>query len=414
MLYVMRYSLLALPLAALGLPFYLYVPTWLVEQRGFGFTEVAWLFMLARFIDVCTDLPVGVWVDRVARRNGIMLLGLLVLLAAAILLFYASSAWLAAAAIALLFVAWTLLTVPWLAAPTTRTPADQLSWNAGREALLLVGTVLGLVLPAALGFSGWLLLVMALFLLIAVLVQPVVKASPSRRPIKRDLLQLWQDKAGLRLWCLWLLNATANAVPGVVLLAFCRDVLGAEPWLPVLLVVYFLSAIVAVVFYNRFAVRFGLLRLWRGAVLLSIIAFAPVSLLGDGDVLWFLLCCVFTGFCAGIDNVAPVTLQTRWVSQRLRAGATNVGASFGFWGMAQKLALGMAVVMAFALFGALGPQLGADQAALNALSPALITAVYVWLPVALKILVALLMFSPPVVAPLLPLSASTTAVAVKR
>jgi predicted MFS family arabinose efflux permease len=91
MLYIIRYSLLALPLAALGLPFYLYVPTWLVEQRGFGFGEVAWLFLLARFIDVCTDLPVGVWVDRAARRDRVMRLGLLVLLLAVVLLFFASS-----------------------------------------------------------------------------------------------------------------------------------------------------------------------------------------------------------------------------------------------------------------------------------------------------------------------------------
>jgi Na+/melibiose symporter-like transporter len=405
--------LLALPLAALGLPFYLYVPTWLVEQRGFGFGEVAWLFLLARFIDVCTDLPVGVWVDRAARRDRVMRLGVLVLLLAVVLLFFASSPLVAAAAIALLFFAWTLLTVPWLAAPTTRAPAEQLSWNAGREALLLVGTILGLVLPAAFGFAWWLLLLMLLLLVLAVWLQPSVSAAGSANSVKQDLVLLWRDKAGLRLWGVWLLNSTANAVPGVVLLVFCRDVLGAEQWLPALLIAYFMSAIVAVVLYKCFAPEFGLVRLWHTAVLVSILAFAPVALLGEGDVFWFLLCCVVTGFCAGIDSVAPVTLQTRWVSQRLQAGAQNVGASFGFWGMAQKLALGLAVVLAFALFGALGPQPTVAQEAASALPSSLVTAVYVWVPVALKSVIALLMFSPRVVRPLMALS-SFSALGVKE
>ncbi len=406
MLYIIRYSLLALPLAALGLPFYLYVPTWLVEQRGFGFGEVAWLFLLARFIDVCTDLPVGVWVDRVARRDRVMQLGLLVLLLAAALLFSAYTPFVAAAAIALLFFGWTLLAVPWLAAPTTRAPLEQLSWNAGREALLLVGTILGLLLPALFGFAWWLLLLMLLLMAVSVWLQPSVNAASSRNSVKQDLVVLWQDKAGLRLWWLWLLNSTANAVPGVVLLVFCRDVLGAEQWLPALLIAYFLSAIAAVLIYKRFAPQLGLLRLWRTAVLVSILAFAPVALLGQGDVLWFLLCCVVTGFCAGIDSVAPVTLQTRWVSLRLQAGAENVGASFGFWGMAQKLALGLAVVVAFALFGALGPSPTVAQGA-AILPSSLVTAVYVWVPVALKSIVALLMFSPLMVRPLMALSSSS-------
>jgi Na+/melibiose symporter-like transporter len=245
---------------------------------------------------------------------------------------------------------------------------------------------------------------MLLLLVLAVWLQPSVSAAGSANSVKQDLVLLWRDKAGLRLWGLWLLNSTANAVPGVVLLVFCRDVLGAEQWLPALLIAYFMAAIVAVVLYKRFAPEFGLLRLWRTAVLVSILAFAPVALLGEGDVLWFLLCCVVTGFCAGIDSVAPVTLQTRWVSQRLGAGAQNVGASFGFWGMAQKLALGLAVVLAFALFGALGPQPTVAQEAASALPSSLIAAVYVWVPVALKSVVVLLMFSPRVVRPLMALS----------
>ena len=120
------------------------------------------------------------------------------------------------------------------------------------------------------------------------------------------------------------------------LLVFCRDVLGAESWLPVLLVVYFLSAIAAVVFYKRFAVRFGLLRVWRGAVLLSIIAFAPVSLLGDGDDC---ACCIAAApppaalpkFSCQMRKSSPSTSPSRSKSAHAQAPATLFSVLVGSW-----------------------------------------------------------------------------------
>lgn len=67
---LLRYALPGLPLSALGLPFYIYVPLWLSEQAGYGYALVGLLFFVARFSDVVTDLPVGAWVDRYGCGRG--------------------------------------------------------------------------------------------------------------------------------------------------------------------------------------------------------------------------------------------------------------------------------------------------------------------------------------------------------
>jgi GPH family glycoside/pentoside/hexuronide:cation symporter len=64
-----RYALPGLPLAALGLPFYIYAPLWLAEQGGYGYTLVGAIFFLARISDVVSDLPLGAWVDRRGSRR---------------------------------------------------------------------------------------------------------------------------------------------------------------------------------------------------------------------------------------------------------------------------------------------------------------------------------------------------------
>ena len=83
-----RYALPGLPLSALGLPFYIYVPLWLAEQGNYGYALVGAVFFLARLADVVTDLPVGALVDRLGARRILWLAGwVLMTLSAASLLF---------------------------------------------------------------------------------------------------------------------------------------------------------------------------------------------------------------------------------------------------------------------------------------------------------------------------------------
>ena len=57
------YGLPALPLAALGLPLYIYLPTFYADQLGLGLTLVGSILLISRVTDVISDPLIGLLSD---------------------------------------------------------------------------------------------------------------------------------------------------------------------------------------------------------------------------------------------------------------------------------------------------------------------------------------------------------------
>ncbi len=117
-----------------------------------------------------------------------------------------------------------------------------------------------------------------------------------------------------------------------------------------MLFVYFLSAVLAIPLWLWASARFGKHRVWTAAMLWACAVFALVPLLGPGDQIWFLAICILTGVSLGADLVLPASMQADVVDlDTLRSGRQRTGTYFAIWGMATKLALALAVGMAFPL-----------------------------------------------------------------
>ena len=88
---LLAYGFPGLPLAALLLPMYVYLPTFYAADLGLGFTAVAVVLVMARLWDVATDPLVGSLSDRMAwrlgRRRPWMLAGVPLVLVSAYFLF---------------------------------------------------------------------------------------------------------------------------------------------------------------------------------------------------------------------------------------------------------------------------------------------------------------------------------------
>lgn len=61
---LISYSATALPLAMLGLPLYIYLPTFYVQNIGLSVTTVGIILFISRLTDVLTDPLVGFYSDR--------------------------------------------------------------------------------------------------------------------------------------------------------------------------------------------------------------------------------------------------------------------------------------------------------------------------------------------------------------
>ena len=351
------------------MPLYVYLPAFYAEDLGLGFAAVGVVLLVARLSDVVTDPLIGFLSDRFAtpfgRRRVWMVAGTPIVLLSAHMLFTAGEGAGAGYLLGWTVVAYlgvTMIMLPYSAwGAELSTDYDQRSRIAGsREGFVVLGTLLAAGLPSLLGadrgealtlIGGVLWVVLPLSIFVALRAVPEGQylwgASPGWR---HGAAVLWRNRPFRRLVLAYLLNGIANGLPASLFLLFVAHVIGAPDWSGPLLFVYFLSAVLAIPLWLRASARFGKHRVWTAAMLWACAVFAFVPLLGPGDQLWFLAICILTGVSLGADLVLPASMQADVVDlDTLRSGRQRTGTYFAIWGMATKLALALAVGMAFPL-----------------------------------------------------------------
>ncbi len=400
---LLAYGLPGLPLAALLLPLYVTLPAYYAVDLGLGFFAVGVVLLVARLWDVVTDPLIGSLSDRMmtrfGRRRPWMAAGAPLVMVSAFflflpgpgadwggLLFWTMALYLGATMIMLPYTAW---------GAELSTDYDQRSRIAGwREGLVVVGTLVAAGLPAVVGaeraasleviaWSLW--FVLPVCLTVTIRFVPEGKPAPQRRLAwRRGLRVLWQNKPFVRLIAAYFLNGIANGLPATLFLLYVERVLEAPDWTGILLFVYFLCGIAAIPLWLRLSRRWGKHRTWVGAMLWAALIFAFVPLLGPGDQIWFLAVCVLTGVSLGADLTLPASMQADVVDlDTLKSRQSRAGLYFALWGVATKLALALAVGIAFPLLALAG--LDPEAGTATSFGLFVLAALYSLLPAAIKL-----------------------------
>lgn len=364
---LLAYALPGLPLAALTLPLYIYLPSFYAEDLGLGFALVGGLLLAARLWDMITDPLVGALSDRLdttwGRRRPWLIAGTPLVMVSLWFLFDppadASGTYLLVWTMAL-YLAATFVRLPYEAWGAELSPDyDGRSRVTGhREAFVVLGTLLATGIPAltattkveALQGLAWLtLLTLPVAVGLACWLVPDPPSRQSARVPWRDGLRVLAANAPFRRLILaYFLNGIANGLPATLFLLFVERVLVLPEWAGPLLFVYFVCGLAAVPVWLRLSYRYGKHRIWALAMVGTSLVFATVPLLGPGDELWFAAICVLTGIGLGADLVLPPAMQADVVDlDRLESGAQRTGLYFALWGVATKLALALAVGLAF-------------------------------------------------------------------
>jgi Na+/melibiose symporter-like transporter len=365
---LLLYGLPALPLAVLGIPMYVFLPGFYGERLGLAVVGVA--LLVARLWDVVTDPLIGSLGDRLhtrwGRRRPLMLAGMPVLLVSAWQLFrpppdvdvgYLLGWGLVA------YLGWTLMSLPYTAwgAEITDDYDGRASITASREGFMIVGTLLAISWPTLAGsgradaatLSG---LAWVLVILLPLAVLPALWRVPEPRchgePVgwRRGWALLRGNRPFLRLLLAYVMNGMANGLPASLFTLFVAHVLEAESWTGPLLLVYFVVGVAALPGWLWLSRRIGKHRAWAWSMLWNCLVFAVVPLLGAGDVYAFLAVCVLSGVSVAVDMALPAAIQADLVDLDTRdGGGRRTGLYFGLWNMATKIALALAVGIAFPL-----------------------------------------------------------------
>ena len=136
------YAATAIPLAMLGLPLYIYLPTFYAQDIGLNVTIVGLILFISRLTDVITDPLVGFFSDRFESRYGkrkpFLFFGSIVLATSFYALIHPSQTytelWLLVFSL-LVYLGWSILSIPYLAwsAEITSVYHEKTRLSAARE-----------------------------------------------------------------------------------------------------------------------------------------------------------------------------------------------------------------------------------------------------------------------------------------
>lgn len=354
-------------MAALSLPLYIYLPSFYAETLGLGLAAVGGILMAARLWDLVLDPVVGALSDRIGRRSSrrkrwigcgapLLMAGTLLLflpgegISKAYLLFASFVFYLGATMVMLPYIAW-----------GSELSADyhgRSRVTGTRETFVIFGTLVAVCIPAAfstdlagsmrfLGIGTVVTLFVSLIFL-GIFVPDPPHVGRTSNDWRCGVRTISENKAFRRLLAAYLLNGCANGLPATLFIFFVGHRLGMPDAAGPLLLVYFLCGFVGIPAWLALSRKTDKCRAWSAAMLLASASFIAVPFLGDGDLVLFVVICVLSGFCLGADLMLPPSIQADIVAADAQTtGEQRAGAYFGIWNVATKLALALAVGIAF-------------------------------------------------------------------
>lgn len=366
------YGQLALPLAMLGLPLYIYIPTYYAQDIGIGVGVVGFILFFARLSDVITDPYIGYLNDKTIERynssKSLMIFGFFLLIGSFYLLINANLnypiLWLLGFSF-LTYLGWSFIQIPYLSwsSMISENYYEKTKLNSSRELFSIIGVLIALLLPYAFGISSlpleslqivyvaFLLLIIPLFVLTLIKVKPKYSSKKSFynfEYIKGIYKTFPQIK---KLQFAYFINNLANALPATLFLFFIKLIIDEEDKSGLVLILYFFSGIIALPFWTLLSKKIGKKRTWVTSMILASSVFCIVPFLGEGDLAIFIFVSVISGLSLGADMAFPTAMQAD-LTQKISKKHENVsGVLFGIWTMITKLALALAVGISFSILG---------------------------------------------------------------
>jgi len=376
-----QYSILALPLAFAGLPLYVHAPDFYIRDLGLNIGLIGVILLVIRLFDAIQDPVIGYISDKHAeRRFSIVAGGAAMLVSGMAAMFYgpqfgvSAAVWFSLSMI-LATTGFSIVTINlnmiggfWHDEPGQRTRI-----SAWREAFSLVGLLIASVLPAVLQsfkpaeeafrilFWVFGVIMVAGFVMFTRFMSRISPGHKITKAYTKKGLSFLPILRGpdRNFFGVCFLTHLAAAMPGVMVLFFIRDYLGAENLSGLFLFLYFIAGAALMTVWVRLADRIGKERAWLTSMLLAIATFIWAFFLQPGDLIAYGVICVLSGMALGADLALPPSiLADRVTRQKTESEATQYYALIAF---IPKTAIAIASGVSFLVLDHLGFVAGTDN-----------------------------------------------------
>lgn len=363
---IFLYGILGIPIAFLGFPLYIYLPSFYVEHIGLSIGVVGFILLIARLIDMIADPFIGRFSDIYSSKFNIIFISSFFLLFGLFFLikpiFY-SSIWLFLCSI-ITYISYSFVLIPYLSLNSilSKNEKDNIKLAFSREIFIIIGVLIALLMPYIFLVSSdskkslelllyTILILFPIFVLIFYFKLKDLEIKNENIIHKDFFLSLKNFFKNFphhkKLFFAFLLNNLANALPATLFLFFVKYVLNLEDKTGLFLIIYFLSAIITFPLWIKLSNKISKKSTWILSIIIAISAFIFVPFLNEGDFLYFAIICVITGMCLGADMALPSSIQADVANQTKQNNEDLTGVLFGFWAMITKLSLSLAVAISF-------------------------------------------------------------------
>jgi glycoside/pentoside/hexuronide:cation symporter, GPH family len=416
---LIAYSTLQLPLAMAALPVVLNVSHFYGEVLKLSLQIMGPIFIFVRVVDAIQDPVIGLISDRFTRRGRrgrLLFVALMTPLLAGgfYMLFDPPIAWLGdqalmaawlVAALLLVHLGYAGVSISYHAhgAELTDDYNERTRVTVGREVFGLLGFTVAVVLPTiltgAMGEEPGYAMLGLIFLPIVIFFSTptLLWAGPSvhppvthggRNPFVVFFAPL-KNRLFRRLLLVFVVNGAALGVAVTVMLFYVEHVLkGGKLQAGIILLTYFVAGAASVPLWLVISRRYSKAVAWYIGIVMTAVAMSMAIFMGPGDFYWFLLISLFTGMGIGADYGLPPSILADVINSP-EGGDTKgkTGTYFGLWALATKLATAIGAAGSLPVAAMLGFNPAKGQYDSSAL-----VFVYIVLPVAIKIIAALLIW----------------------
>ena len=397
---ILPYGVVGIPVAFLGLPIFIYLPTYFVQNLNIDALSVGLALFLARLFDMIIDPYIGNITNKSKDKYKFMLIFSIIVIISLYFLInpvFLNFTWLLLFSF-LTYLSYSFILIPYLSLNSTlakdENHSSKLSFS--REVFIIFGTLIALLIPYIFDLSADLKKSLdSLFLFLLITLIPIVlysryKINHYQNSLKtKDLEPNIENKffsllinyfkkarKNRSLMFAFLFNNTANALSATMFIMYTEHILNLKDDLGLFLMIYFLSAIIGFSFWLKLSQKISKENTWIVSILVSCVAFFAVVFLGQGDKTLYILVCIVTGFCLSCDMAIPSSIQAD-LTKKLDEIRDIL---FGFWAMITKLALGLAVLVSFSILYFTSY----EQTNINTQSYYMIIFLYCVLPIFLK------------------------------
>ena len=343
---IIFYSLLAFPLSFLAMPIYIYLPNFYVNNFTISLSSLALLLLVSRVLDAILDPFLGILGDKYQNyKRHIIAFSAPILGISFIFLFHP----LANQNIALwlfisLFITYfffSLIQINYQSLAVGFSEDYNLKTKiiALRESLGVMGIIFASVAPSLLFLyfsevKSFLIIGIFYFFLISIFATIFYFKSPqsitiNSKAINKTDFSFLKNRQLKYLFTIFFFNSCTFGITASLMLFFVETILNAKNFTSLFLLLYFGGLLLGIPFWTKLSEKLkNKESAWKIAMILIVIIFAFCGFLGQGDIVFYTLICLLSGFCFGADYCLSYSILTDVIQNRKLEKSTST--IFGF------------------------------------------------------------------------------------